>query len=248
MTDRNKGWGYRISTTLQQLGWINTILYMLKHLLAKISRNHLGLYKYYFVAQPVTEISLLPAGRGKKIAVFQIDRQDETILQQFPRPAEVIRTRFENGAICLAAFREDRFIGFLWLSPGSYQEDEIRARFMPLPAGKTAWDFDVHVEPDFRLGLAFLRLWDEANSFMRKHDIRWSCSRISAFNADSLGSHARLGTRTMGSAVFLCIGQWQAMIANTAPWFHLSTHSDSFPEFRFDTRELDRNPPSEKNQ
>jgi hypothetical protein len=243
MSDNKKGWGERIAATVQQLGWINTILYTLKQLLAKISRNQLGLYKYYFVAQPVAEISLLPTGRGKKIAVFQVDAQDETILQQFPRPAEVIRTRFENGAICLAAFRDDRFIGFLWLSPASYQEDEIRARFRPLPADRTAWDFDVHVEPDFRFGLAFPRLWDEANSFMRKRDIRWSCSRISAFNADSLGSHARLGTRTMGSAVFLCIGQWQIMLANTAPWFHLSTHSHSFPEFHFDTQAFDRDSP-----
>ena len=164
--------------------------------------------------------------------------QDE-IVGQFPRPAAVIRARFEQGSTCLAAFKDERFIGFLWLLLGSYQEDEVRARFIPLPAGRAAWDFDVYVAPDSRLGLAFPRLWDEANYFLGKNNVQWTCSRISAFNAGSLGSHARLGTLSMGSAIFLCAGRWQVTFASILPYFHLSSHPGSFPEFRLNTEELE---------
>ncbi|MEP6878734.1 MAG: hypothetical protein ABI865_07775 [Nitrosospira sp.] len=185
----------------------------------------------------MAKTTLLPPGRGKKTEIRLIHEQDE-IIRQFPRPATVIRERFEQNAKCLVASKDQQFVGFLWLLLESYQEDEVRARYIPLPVGQTAWDFDVYVVPESRFGLAFPRLWDEANRFLRENNILWSCSRISAFNTDSLGAHARLGSLSLGSAVFFYLGQWQITLASVSPYFHFSPHSGSFPEFYLNTKEL----------
>ena len=134
-------------------------------------------------------------------------------------------------------------MGFLWLLLGSYQEDEVRARYVPLPTGRAAWDFDVYVAPESRLGLTFPRLWDGANGVLRENDMLWSCSRISPFNVGSLAAHARLGTLSLGSAIFLCAGRWQITFASIPPYFHLSSHPGSFPEFRLNTQGLGKTPP-----
>jgi hypothetical protein len=222
---------------LRQWGWFNTGLFVLNWLLTTVSKGQVRLYRYYLIAQPVAKEPLLEQRRGKKIEVRLIQEQDE-IIEQFPRPASAIRERFEQGAKCLVAIKDGRFIGFLWLLIGSYQEDEVRARYIPLPMNRSAWDFDVYVAPDFRLGFAFLRLWDQANYILSENDISWSCSRISAFNAGSLAGHARFGTVFLGSAIFFCVGECQLTFASISPYFHFSRQPDSFPEFILDTRAL----------
>lgn len=224
--------------SLKQLGWINGSLYALHRICLRASNGRLRLFKYYLVAQPVSELPLMPARRGQQIEVRWIGPQDQ-VVQQFPRPAAVIRARFEQGAECLVASKGGQFIGFLWILVGSYREDEVRACFSPQPADQVSWDFDVHVEPDFRLGLTFLRLWDEANRALRNRGVRWSCSRVSAFNVRSLESHARLGMAAAGSAVFLCAGRWQLMLATVAPYIHFSGNPVVLPNFRIDTRKLE---------
>ena len=231
---------------LQHWGWFNVGIFVLSKFLGMISRGKVRLYRYYLIAQPVAKTALLPPGRGRNIEIRLIQEQDE-IIREFPRPAQVIQARFQQGAKCLVALKEQRFIGFLWLLLGSYQEDEVRARYIPLPVERAAWDFDVYVAPDSRLGLTFPRLWEQANRILIEHDILWSCSRISAFNSGSLGAHAHFGTLLLGSALFLCTGRWQITFASVPPYFHLSSHADSFPKFRLDTEGLEV-PPSKKNK
>lgn len=226
-----------LSQMLQQWGWFNLGLFVLNKIIVTLSRGSWRLYRYHLIAQPVPSGALLPSGRGKKIEIRLIDEQDE-VIGQFPRPAEAIRERFRQGAKCLVAFKEGQFVGFLWILLGSYQEDEVRARYTPLPKERAAWDFDVYVEPASRLGFTFLRLWDEANSFLMSHGILWSCSRISAFNTGSLNAHAHLGILSLGSAIFFYAGRWQITLASISPYFHLSSYPGSFPEFRLDTQEL----------
>ena len=230
---------------LQQWGWFNVGLFLLSKLLGMISRGKVRLYRYYLIAQPVAKTPLLPLGRGRKIETRLIHEQDE-ITREFPRPAAVIQARFKQGAKCLVALKEHRFIGFLWLLLGSYQEDEVRARYIPLPAERAAWDFDVYVAPDFRLGVTFPRLWEQANRILAENNILWSCSRISAFNSGSLGAHAHFGTLFLGSALFFCAGRWQITFASISPYFHLSSQADSFPEFRLDTEGLEVPRPQKK--
>jgi GNAT superfamily N-acetyltransferase len=123
--------------------------------------------------------------------------------------------------------------GFLWLIADAYQEDEVRARYR-LASSRASWDFDVWVRPEERLGWVFRRLWEAARQHLRARGVRWTCSRISAFNAASLRAHAQIGTVTLGHAVFLRCGAWQWMIATLRPWFHLSRSPSSFPQLTFD--------------
>jgi hypothetical protein len=226
-----------LSQMLQQWGWFNLGLFMLNRFVATLSKGSLRIYRYHLVAQPIPTEALLPPRRGRNIEIRLIDEQDE-VIGQFPRPAEAIEERFRQGAKCLVAFKDGKFLGFLWLLLGSYQEDEVRARYTPLPKELAAWDFDVYVEPGSRLGFTFLRLWDEANKFLTCHGILWSCSRISAFNTGSLSAHAHLGTLSLGSVIFFYAGRWQITLASISPYFHLSSYPGSFPEFRLDTQDL----------
>lgn len=228
----------RIAQNVSQLGWLNASLYLLGRLLTFMSRDQWAIYKYHFVAQAIS-VTNLSRGRGKKIHVRRHLVLDE-LPQNYPRPFGVLRQRYDQGALSLAAYSNDQLAGCLWLSFGSYQEDEVRARYTLTKSH--AWDFDVWVRPEMRLGFIFSRLWDEANSLLEARSVRWSCSRISAFNDASIRAHARIGMARLGSATFMRCGHWQWMCSTLPPYFHISRHPASFPEFHFDTRSLDPAP------
>jgi hypothetical protein len=215
---------------IRELGWLNGAWYALDRLLRAVSHGRARLHKYYFMAQPVADKRWLPPSRGASLEVRQISASDAA-LKGFPRPAAVLPYRFEQGAICLGAFKAQRCIGFLWLALGPYREDEVRCRYVPVPQGQAAWDFDVYVDPEHRASLAFLRLWDEANRFLAARGMRWSLSRISAFNPTSISSHSRMAARRVGRAIFIALGSWQVSLSSIAPHFFLSRHADSFPVF-----------------
>lgn len=224
----------RINQSVTQLGWLNASLYLLGRLLSRISNDRCAIYKYYFVAQGIG-FGKLCRGRGKKINVRRYLIFEE-LPPAYPRPSEILRQRYMRGALSLAAFSDDNLIGFLWLSFIGYQEDEVRAHYN-LAEGQ-AWDFDVWVTPETRVGLVFSRLWDEAHLLLESRAVRWSCSRISAFNSASIRAHARMGMIKLGSATFLRCGNWQWTSSTLAPYFHISRHSGSFPSFHFDTNGL----------
>ncbi len=216
---------------VRELGWFNAFLYVIGLLLERVTVGRCGLYKYQLVAQAVAAAPLCQ-GRGKRIGVRLVGSAD-ALPADYPRARAVIERRFAQGAICLAAFDGERLLGFLWLQHGAYQEDEVRARYRA-----DAWDFDVTVSPEYRLGPAFARLWDEANALLRARGLDWSCSRISAFNPGSLAAHGRIGTVKLGSALFLRCGPLQLCLATLAPYVHLSSHPASYPEFVLDTSAL----------
>lgn len=227
--------------TLAQLGWLNAILYWLGRALARASGGRWTLHRYRFVAQYVANAP--PgrgagggAGRGADIAIRPYF-PDEPLPIGYPRPEPVVRARFAQGARSLSAWRNGRLAGFLWLVPRAYQEDEVRAGYR-LVSPHSVWDFDVWVHPDERLGWVFPRLWEAARAQLRERGIRWTCSRISAFNPASLRAHARIGIVPLGEALFVRCGEWQWMFATLAPYFHLSRDPASFPQLMFDTGAL----------
>jgi hypothetical protein len=220
----------RVRQTIDQLGWLNGCLYLVDRCFTIIASGRMHLHKYYFVAQPVAEKRWLSPRRGATLEVRQIDETDP-IIKMFPRPEWAIPYRFRQGAVCLAESKAGHLVGFLWFTIGPYQEDEVRCRYVPLPAGTAAWDFDVYVHPEHRNGIAFLKLWDEANSFLSAHDVRWSLSRISAFNSNSMLSHAKMGAKRIGTATFLSIGSCQLSVATVPPYLHFSMRPESFPVF-----------------
>jgi hypothetical protein len=183
-----------------------------------------GVHAYHLVAQPVPDRALLPPGRGRTIEVRLLGRGDPAFAG-LPLTAAVLDYRFGQNALCLGAFKGGAVIGCLWLCLGPYVEDEVRCRFVPLPAGATSWDFDVYLLPAHRVGFGFARLWDEANSLLRQRGVAWSISRIAVLNTKSLAAHDKLGIRTLATAFFLRIGRLQAMLASIPPYVHLSAAS-----------------------
>jgi hypothetical protein len=219
----------RLRQLIRDMGWKDGALYLMARVVRRASGGWVELRKYYFVSQPIPDQPLLPANRGTSIAVSGVDR-DHPLVSRFPRPPHIIAQRFARGALCFLATKEERFVGFLWLQRGGYLEDEVRCLFTPMPGTEVIWDFDVHVEPEYRSGLVFPRLWDTANRFLREANIKWSVSRISAFNPGSINSHVRLGAYPIGSACFLSIGRWQLLLCTSAPYIHFSGAEERIPE------------------
>jgi len=221
--------------TLAQLGSLNAVLYALSRLVDKASGGRWALHRYHFVAQYVGDTPLSPA-RGLDIDIRMPGAAD-ALPDHYPRPAAVVRERYAQGALSLAAWRNGRLAGFLWLIMDAYREDEVRVHYR-LASSRACWDFDVWVRPEERLGWVFRRLWEAARRHLRQHGVRWSCSRISAFNPGSLRAHAQIGTVRLGGALFLRCGAWQWMVASLAPYFHLSRGPASYPQLMFDTSAL----------
>jgi len=213
--------------TAGAIGFWNASLFSLSRLFAA-ARIPIRIVKYHFTAQPVPGSD---SGRWIRSGTFDIEWADAHCkwLAEADRPADVIATRFAQGARCLAAAKQGRLAGFLWYVVGPYEEDEVRARFVPEPAGAAAWDFDVMVLPPYRMGRLFSYLWARANAELAAAGVRHTMSRISAFNAGSLASHRRLGARIVGSALFVCVGRVQVMHASLPPHWHASWRADQRP-------------------
>lgn len=214
-----------------RLGAVNALLYAAARAVSLASSDRWRIYHYCFVAQPVPHAALAPQARASEIVVRRVGA-DDPLVAQFPRPRGVIAERYRMGATCLAAEKQGRFVGFLWIKEAQYPEDEVRCMYVLEPQGASVWDFDVYIDPAFRFGRTFARLWDHANAWLRQREYRWSLSRISAFNPDSLAAHRRLGSRRVGTAVFLCMGRAQLSVLDRAPFVHLGWREDQAPVLR----------------
>lgn len=213
--------------TAGAIGFWNACLFSVSRLFGAAGIP-IRIVKYHFTVQPVSG-----AGRGgwTRSGTFDIDWADPhcKLLGDADRPTEILAGRFAQGARCLAAAKDGRLAGFLWFVVGPYEEDEVRARFVPEPAGAAAWDFDVMVLPQFRMGRLFSYLWARANAELAAVGVRYTMSRISAFNAGSLASHKRLGATIAGSASFVCVGRLQLMRSSLPPRWHVSWRPDQRP-------------------
>ena len=218
------------------LGLWNTVLFAVSRVLDSATGSRFRLVRYYFVAQPVTLLSASDYSEISRTGPFTLSWVDADCpdFSQTERPASVLAARFAQGARCLMATygAHKEFAGFIWFVIGSYDEDEVRARFMPQPVGQTSWDFDVSIAPRFRMSRLFSYLWRAANAEMSSLGVTCSFSRISAFNATSLTSHQRLGGFVMGKATFLCVGKLQLMISTLYPRLHISWCDRQRPEIK----------------
>lgn len=223
----------RIRENIHMLGWANGLLYMLHRSLSALTAGRVRIVRYELVAQPVPQDGEDTIRTSPKQTIGFVDR-DAPIVKAFPRPESVVANRFKNGDLCIAAYTGDDFSGFLWLARSHYEEDEVRCLFKLGASSLSAWDYDVYVEPRYRIGRTFARLWQTANQYMKEQHILWSFSRISAFNSGSLQAHRRLGIKKVGHASFLCLGKTQVMISNLAPFFHVSLSDKSRPTILLD--------------
>jgi len=213
--------------TAAGIGYWNAALFAASRLFESVFGSRVRIVKYHITVQPVAAAREARAGTGS----FDIAWADAgcPMFSGIARPSEIIRSRFAQGARCLVAANKGRFAGFLWFVVGPYDEDEVRVRFVPAPQGRAAWDFDVMVMPEYRMGRLFGYLWLRASDELRALGVSHTLSRISAFNAASLASHRRLGARVIGSAFFFCVGRWQLMRTSFAPRWHVSWRSEQRP-------------------
>ena len=191
---------------IQTFGWIDGSLYLLNRVFSKLRDN-------------------------RNITLRRLAKEDQ-FTETFGRQAGVLNSRLASGAVCIAAYKDNKIIGFLWVTLTEYREDEVQCNFEPQPKGEAAWDFDIYLKPQYRMGRLFLRLWDNANIYLRENNVYWTMSRISAMAPGSLSSHQRLGAKCVGSAVFIKLLKYQLMISTLSPYIHLSTNNEAVPVVR----------------
>lgn len=213
------------------IGHGETALYVVMRALKAMSGGRVQLVRYHLVAQPIPEHPVPSCRPSARAAVRQVDGSDP-VREAFPRPREVVQGRFDRDHVCLVATQDDVFVGFLWLAFDHYDEDEVRCRYDLLDPDACVWDYDVYLENAHRLGRGFSRLWDAANALLAEKGIRWSISRISAFNPASLAAHRRLGLKHLKSTTFLRFGPVQLSILPDRPYLHLGVSDSAVPRIR----------------
>ena len=191
-------------------------------MISRLSNNNIRLIKYYFFAQPISDQCVIKNASKRKIKTY-LPVSGDLIFEHCPRPKAVIEERFSQGSKCFVATKDGQFIGFIWFSEEKYIEDEVRCEIVPSPMGISAWDYDIYVNPDNRLGMAFPMLWDQVNQYLFERGYRWTMSRISPINSTSLSTHKKLGAVYCGQAFFMCIWRLQIMMASVSPFIHIST-------------------------
>lgn len=206
----------RFGLLIHELGPSTAFLYVLDRLLRRVSTRS-GVAYYLFVAQPLAEKPRLPPTRGKAF-VFRLLQGYEPILDSLDRPTAVLRQRFAQGAQCLVATRNEAMVGCIWFVRGSYAEDEVRVDYLLPPDGQSVWDFDVFVTESERLGFLFAKQWDAFDALLKPQGIRYTVSRINAFNQRSVASHRALGAKNCGSALFFRLGRLQWMLSDLRPF------------------------------
>lgn len=225
------GWAARWRALRAQLGSTDALLYLVDRVLQKASGGRARLVRYRIVAQPVGRADVKKL-RADASTVLALTPGDSPLLSHFPRPPQVIRQRYASGSQCLSAIVNGTFAGYIWWQHGRYEEDEVRCSFVLASPGTCVWDYDVYVEPRYRLGRTMARLWQAVDEHLAAQGIAWTLSRISTFNPGSLAAHARLGTETCAHATFLVLGPLQLAFLGQAPFVHLSWRDDQRPQLR----------------
>ncbi len=217
----------RVKAAVRAFGWGTATLYALSRALNRFC-PYFSIGKYYVVARPTSYQRLLTADRDTGIMVLQITG-DHPLIDALPRQRDEIARRFAGGAVCFLATRDNRVTGHLWVTLSPYREPFHRCEFAPQPPGRSAWDFDMWIAPEERLGFTFARLWDQCNSYLLGKGVSWTCSCVSAFNLSAIRAHQRMGMRKMHTLVFWSVGPVELLLANVAPYIALSLSRSTFP-------------------
>lgn len=224
-------WISKVRPLITQLGVLDGALFIISTGAARLSDGRIRLIKYYVYAQPIGR-NTGDKLRADPSTVIAPTAAASELTRDFPRPPDVIRRRYEQGAVCLAATVKGVFAGFIWFVCNRYEEDEVRCVYVLQDAQRCVWDFDVYVEPRLRLGRTLARLWHAADRYLSSREVQWSFSRISAFNPASISTHARLGAMRCHALLFLSIGSLQLSWLPQPPFFHLSARDASRPTLR----------------
>ncbi len=220
----------KVSSAFRTFGVFAGLLYLASQMLDRVGSRFRVIY-YDLVAQPVADTPVAPARFTRSIEVRQVAAGDPA-MARMPIDEDTLAFRLQQQVVCLAAFRKGEIVAYLWLCFGAFEEDEARCTFVPEPAAESAWDFDVYVFPEQRLGLGFVALWDGANDYLRNRGVRYSFSRVSRFNVASQKNHEKFGWHRLGRCWFVKGRRFQLMVATVRPYVHLSFSGRSQPLIR----------------
>ena len=213
---------HRQSMALGQAAHSSTarLAYYAHRLLQKFSGGRAGFFSYIVVAQPVGA-SRGPALRQDARTRVHSVAAGDPLTASFPRPPSINQARFEAGSRCHAITVDGEFAGHIWIAERSFDEDEVRCRFVLPVHPSCCWDFDVYVAPRYRTGRTMARLWQAVDLELSRRGHRWTLSRIARVNAASLLAHQRLGAIPVATLNFLVIGRIQVMLGSCRPWIHI---------------------------
>ncbi|MEP6559024.1 MAG: hypothetical protein ABJB17_11120 [Burkholderiales bacterium] len=208
-----RGWR-KAAGPFHEFGLVDGALYAVDRVLRSPST---GLYVYDLMAQPIGDQPLLMPNRLKNLRFASIGRGHPDI-DRMPARTDIKAQRFEQGAECLGAYRNDVLIGFVWFCTPVYEEDEVRCTYRLMRPERAVFDFDMYVFPEYRMGTAFMAVWHGANVLLHKRGIAHTFSRVTRFNLGSRRAHAQLGAVRIGVATFLKLWQLEIMVASVSPW------------------------------
>jgi hypothetical protein len=217
----------RVTAPFREFGIAAGALYAADRLLQRISPN-LRLYAYEFMVQPIPKAPLLRPGLARGFEFKEISAGDPEVALM-PARTDIKQQRFEQGAVCLGTFRKTTLIGYAWFASPEYKEDEARCIYRLAAPKQSVFDFDVYLFPEHRMGLGFIAIWHGANEYLRGRGIRQTFSRVARSNDVSRRSHARLGARSVGRAVFFRAWRAQWMLSTLSPYVHLSNSALKCP-------------------
>jgi len=196
-----------LRNTYRELGFLSGSVYLLHQLMQRVSQSS-GIYFYDWVVQPVTANRLLPEKRAAKYT-HKVIQGDHPLVKEMPVLPEIIEERVSQGAECVALFKGDALVGFIWFTFGSYAEDEVRIDFLLEPRDESVFDFNLYIFPKYRLGYTFAAIWDVANHYLYDRGIRYSYSRITHIKRNSFSSHSKLGATRLGASLTLKLGGFE---------------------------------------
>ena len=216
---------HKLTSPMREFGWLGGLIYAMDRVLARISPAF-RLYFYEIMVQPIPDRPLVPPRLTRNLEMREIKRGDPEV-DLMPARHDVKESRFAQDAICLGAYRDRAFIGYIWFCFRRYHEDEVRCTYAVTPETQAVFDFDLYIFPQHRMGLGFIGIWNEANKFLRNRGIRYTYSRLTRFNVASRRAHQHLGWKCVGRTIFLQAGPAQIMAATVFPYLHLSVRKSS---------------------
>lgn len=210
----------KLSGIFRDFGPAAGAAYLLDRLLRAVSPR-LALYVHEVMVQPIGGVRLLPERMTRNLRFESIGPQHPD-LQRLPVPDAVKTARFAQGARCLAIYRKETFIGYVWFAFGRYDEDEVRCTYDLSAVERAAWDFDLYLFPEHRMGTGFLSIWHAAFEHLAQAGVEQSFSRVSRFNLASRRAHARLGSRRVGRLLVVKLGRLEIAVTSTHPFVGLT--------------------------
>ena len=155
----------RLRRSVGEVGLLVTAQAAIDRLLSSLTGGRARLISYALMAQPVGAGAFANVRANVQTLLHEL-RPGDAMAAAMPRPADIYRQRWANGAQCLAATVKGEFAGMIWFARGQYDEDEVRCLYTLADAARSVWDYDVYVEPRFRARRLLARMWQAADAHL----------------------------------------------------------------------------------